>query len=465
MSVQSSAIEVATREGERLQGDVVRLGRFEVVLRMAIASAMLRASEILPEVKITIGERAIYSGRATIHSLVDEGGTVTCELVLEEPGVTLDATFSQNGLSFESFQKTWLAAYRILPEMKIVVSDVGILLSNCRDWLNGLELILQPPKEGGQRNARAQEFLLSLAPRVISSFNGQHERFEEVAYRVEPELRSVHHDFVFRAWREFFLSTPFGDRTFRKPLGYAGDYEMMNMIHRNAPEGRSLFAEAMHLLLVSQWPAQSVRNRIAQIKTTLVDEAARVVRSGRRIRVLNVGCGPAREVQDFLQESLLSDHADFTFLDFNEETLQYVRQAFEEVRRLHGRRATAHVLQMSVHQLLRNAMRKGAQAPEQSFDFVYCAGLFDYLSNATCKALVELFYRWLTPGGLVAVANMHDSKPFRNFIEFILDWHLIYRDARTMWTFCPGHALSQARIIAEPTTVNLFLYVRRPEAS
>jgi extracellular factor (EF) 3-hydroxypalmitic acid methyl ester biosynthesis protein len=69
----------------------------------------------------------------------------------------------------------------------------------------------------------------------------------------------------------------------------------------------------------------------------------------------------------------------------------------------------------------------------------------------------------LTPGGLVVVANMNDSKPFRYFIEFLLDWHLIYRNSRTMWTFCPPEALKEAAVIAEPTTVNLFLQVRRPE--
>ena len=31
---------------------------------------------------------------------------------------------------------------------------------------------------------------------------------------------------------------------------------------------------------------------------------------------------------------------------------------------------------------------------------------------------------------MVIVANMNDTKPFRNFIEFVLDWQLIYRDSR-----------------------------------
>jgi len=38
---------------------------------------------------------------------------------------------------------------------------------------------------------------------------------------------------------------------------------------------------------------------------------------------------------------------------------------------------------------------------------------------------------------MVIVANMNDSKPFRNFIEFVLDWQLIYRDSRKMRALAP----------------------------
>jgi extracellular factor (EF) 3-hydroxypalmitic acid methyl ester biosynthesis protein len=135
-----------------------------------------------------------------------------------------------------------------------------------------------------------------------------------------------------------------------------------------------------------------------------------------------------------------------------------------EIKRKTGRRTGIEIRQMSVHQVLRSAVtRNSSSVAKESYDLIYCAGLFDYLADTTCKALVKLFYHWLGPGGLVMVANMNDSKPFRNFIEFLLDWHLIYRDSRGMWSFCPAEALNHATVVAEPTTVNLFLNVRRPE--
>jgi extracellular factor (EF) 3-hydroxypalmitic acid methyl ester biosynthesis protein len=310
---------------------------------------------------------------------------------------------------------------------------------------------------------QARELLETVAQRVISAFNIQHERFEELAYQIPPALLGAHQEFVRRHWHRLFLCAPFGHRTFHKPLGYAGDYEMMNMIHRNQPEGRTLYEKLIQLLLVSQWPALSVRNRIAHLKKNVVSETARVARSGRRARILNVGCGPARELQDFFQESALSHEVDCTLLDFNRETLDYAGGQLEEVRHRLARRARVTPVNLSVNQLLRRAVRQGNLELGGDFDLIYCGGLFDYLSEHTCTEMVSLFHQNLQPGGLMVVANMNDSKPFRNFIEFVLDWQLIYRTAEEVQRFAPASLREPATVVAEPSAVNLFLHLRKTE--
>lgn len=54
---------------------------------------------------------------------------------------------------------------------------------------------------------------------------------------------------------------PLSYRVLSKPLGYAGDYEMMNLIYRSQPEGHNLFAKCMHNYWLRQPAAQAVRNR------------------------------------------------------------------------------------------------------------------------------------------------------------------------------------------------------------
>jgi extracellular factor (EF) 3-hydroxypalmitic acid methyl ester biosynthesis protein len=259
------------------------------------------------------------------------------------------------------------------------------------------------------------------------------------------------------------MCSPFAYRTYHKPLGYAGDYEMVDMILRSPYEGGSLFAKVVNLWFLSQWPARAHRNRIARLKDLLTQESKRTAGRDQPVRVLNLGCGPAREVQAFMTEEPLCDRAEFTLLDFNEETVQHASRVLEEVKRQYGRRTVIKVQKKSVQQVLKEGAKPAVNIPGQGYDFIYCAGLFDYLPDRTCAQLMNVFYDWLAPGGLVTATNVENCRPFRHMLEFVLDWHLIYRGVKESTALLPQRAASEdTRVAKDPTTVNVFLEVRKP---
>ena len=186
-----------------------------------------------------------------------------------------------------------------------------------------------------------------------------------------------------------------------------------------------------------------------------------MARAGRTARILNIGCGPAKEVQDFLQATPLSNQAEFTLIDFNDETLAHAGGKLVEAKRQFCRQTQVRTQQISVYELLKRTQRRSADA--EKFDLIYCTGLFDYLAPDTCRALLELWDDSLSPGGLALIANMDDTRPFRHFIEFILDWQLIYRDRREILSLVPERCRETTRVTAESTSVNLFLHIRRPD--
>jgi extracellular factor (EF) 3-hydroxypalmitic acid methyl ester biosynthesis protein len=48
-------------------------------------------------------------------------------------------------------------------------------------------------------------------------------------------------------------------------------------------------------------------------------------------------------------------------------------------------------------------------------------------------------------------------------MEYILDWHLIYRDGRQFGALAPDRAPPDSvKVLAEPTGVNVFIEVRKP---
>ena len=464
-TLKQSLVSFRTQAVDRC-GSLQRLGRASATFDLFDTTCVLSTSEVLEEFRIHSGETLTYAGRAIVTDLVNSGHRVVCEVKLDESGSRppLAETLEDQAEVARLFDREfleWQRSFHVVPQLKQVVADVESFLMDVRAWLERIEFGFSAEKNGKNRTgAQEQAILQGVEHRFMTTFNVHLEKFEEIVCAVPKEFRPMHHAYAGQRWQRLFLGSPFGHRTYHKPLGYAGDYEMMNMIHRNRPEGSSLYDKLIHLLLVSGWPAVSVRNRITHLQEHLFHEIARVARAGRRCRILNVGCGPAREVQNLLQQSAVIDHADFTFIDFNEETLTHVRNRFEELKRQHGRQAQLETRRVSVFQLLKRGTCAGRDGPATSFDVIYCAGLFDYLADETCRSVVDLFYHSLKPGGLVLVANMKDEKPFRNFIESVLDWHLIYRDARKMKTLAPPDAADRSRVEAEAVAVNLFLHVR-----
>jgi extracellular factor (EF) 3-hydroxypalmitic acid methyl ester biosynthesis protein len=275
-------------------------------------------------------------------------------------------------------------------------------------------------------------------------------------------LRPAHGSFGRRQLHPLLLCAPFIYRCYTKPLGYAGDYEMMNMIIRNGYEGSSLFAKLVNTYLLDQAPPQAVRNRVGFIKERIFSETARVSRLGQIASIYSLACGPAREVEEFLGEQPLADQAQFRLLDFNEETLRYTGNRLEEVRRKYHRHSNLRLVKNSVQQLLKNSQRPASVEP--GYDLIYCSGLYDYLSDRICQALNTHLYERLRPGGLLVVGNFAPNTPRQNLMEHLMEWFLIYRDSRELAALAPQQASPDDCVIrAEPSGANIFLEVRKPQ--
>jgi extracellular factor (EF) 3-hydroxypalmitic acid methyl ester biosynthesis protein len=247
-----------------------------------------------------------------------------------------------------------------------------------------------------------------------------------------------------------------------KPLGYAGDYEMVNMMLREPLEGASLFAKVVNYCFMNQVPVVAHRNRIDRLVQKLVEESLRTQRSGRGLRVLSIGCGPAIEVQRFLAQCPLAATASLDLLDFNDQTLQHARQALAEVSRSNGRSpARVRLIRKSVQQIVKEASRATQGSTGSTYDLVYCAGLFDYLTDQICRRLMDAMFGWLAPGGLLFTTNVAPYNPIRYGMEHMLDWNLVYRLPHQMLTLQPQRAAEEASVTSDVTGVNVWMEARK----
>lgn len=455
-----------------LRGMPLQYTRFTAAFELYGSGEELRLSEALRCFRIMVRGHTIYAGRAVVRSLVETGPVLICEATLDETAwqdVELDAaTAGGSALAqkFQGFLEEWQKVYRVVPEFKVVLADLQSFLVELRLWVNQLELGMAA-LSAVDRAQKEREVVDGLTPPVVRAIDGFVERFEDIVGRLETPLHPVHRAYLRRQLHPLLLCSPFAHRAFTKPLGYAGDYEVVNMMLRSPYEGGSLFAQVINVWLLGQAPAEAHRNRVAYLKRKLLEEALRATSAGRRLRVFNLGCGPAHEVKLLLREEALADRIDLTLVDFNEETLVRLEGELSGLQQQHARRAGLEFIKKSVHQLLKESSRKEAVTGEPLFDFIYCAGLYDYLSDQVCQRLNDLFYSKLAPGGLLLTTNvsevLNESRPFRYSMEYMLDWMLIYRDGQQFAALKPEAAPDDSlRVISEQTGVNLFMEVRKP---
>lgn len=456
-----------TSQGAEIHANLVRLSRYAAAFEIYNPAIVLRTSEVLDNFKIILRDRAIYSGRAVVRSLLNAGPTLMCEVKLNESSFSILSLASPDAGMRESFGEfigQWQAVYKVIPEFKVVLADMQTFLSDLRLWLDQVELQIRSTPTG-DRTEMERDAVREIGESMVPAFNNLHERLEELSSNIPEELRPTHQNLSRRQLHPLTLCSPFAYRTYSKPLGYAGDYEMVNMIARDPFEGGSLFAKVVNFWFLSQWPATAHRNRINFIKDSLQTETLRGMRLGRPLRVFNLGCGPAREIQHFLTDATVCNHANLTLVDFNEETVQHTTSALNQLKRQSGAQTPLQILKKSVHQIIKEGNKPvvvGAEGPK--YDFVYCAGLFDYLSDRTCRQLMNILYTWLAPGGLLLATNVNDTKPFRHMLEFVLDWHLIYRNKNSALGLVPDEARREDVCIQEDETgVNVFVEIRKPE--
>jgi extracellular factor (EF) 3-hydroxypalmitic acid methyl ester biosynthesis protein len=466
--VDESLVTFRTSQGLETRASLLRLSRHAAAIEIYSPDVVLRTSEVLSDFRIMVHDRTVYSGRTVIAELLNAGTVTVCEALLDDS--FLDTEFfaalgQKDKLSqhFAEFIAHWEKECKVLPEFKVIVADIQTFLISLRGWLEQVELgIRSSPKL--DRMLQERSVINELSQRIVSVLDDLFGKFEEIAARLEEDQRPLHRTYIQHHLHPIVLCAPFAYRSYQKPLGYAGDYEIVNMMLRDPQEGSSLFAKAFNVWLLQQGTATAHRNRIKFLKERILEETARAARAGRRANILNIGCGPAWEIQEFMAETQLSNSALFTLMDFNEETLQYAAQVLRQKQQQFHRTSSVELVKKSVQQLLKGVFRTDSLSPGSKYDLIYCAGLFDYLPDRTCKRLMTLLYQSLAPGGLVLTTNVAPNSPNRGSLELILDWHLIYRDVAKLEALgreeVPPEAL---RVRSDETGLNLFLEARKTD--
>ncbi|MBK1879586.1 class I SAM-dependent methyltransferase [Pelagicoccus mobilis] len=468
--LENESLVVCTNsQGTRIRATLMRMTRYLVTFEVYNPYSILQLSEVLGEFEILINSRKVYSGRAVVSNMVNTGLVLVCEASLDEESwldvEMLSPSNQVSGLAdeFDRLIKDWQKFDLISPQMKVIIADMENLLTDLRRWTEQLEIAVRssPPPTRVQSELEIISRINGLVEPIVDEL---FKKFEILGSTVSEEANSIHRAYCRRQLHPLVLCSPFVHRTYDKPLGYAGDFEMVNMILRNPVEGASIFAKVVNSAFLATAPAEAHRNRIKYLTKALSAETRRCAKAGHGTRIFNLGCGPAMEVREFLTNDDLCERANFALLDFNKETIDQTGSELSELKAKLRRSTPVRMIQRSVNQILREGAKIGNDGEnEVLYDVVYCAGLFDYLSDRVCARLLETFYNMVAPGGVVIATNVDSSNPCKKVMEFVMEWHLIYRDEEGFLELAPKDAPRDGvRVLKDETGVNIFLEIRKP---
>lgn len=440
--------------GESVRGTIVKLQRKSLVMEVYNPYSIVQISEVLGDLTIRIGNKVAYLGKAVVISLVNTGLTAVVSVTLIDEWQDLyDVVITPGavGVEAKAFVQDWTERFQIRRDYQIVVNELRAYLSDVSRWVEQVDLTESLPRVDGRLR---EDIFYELAFPLMTKLGAYLGNLEIEASLVDAELAPAHRSYAQAALHPLLLRAPFVFRAFTKPLGYAGDYEMVNQMLSDPRQGPSTYFQIVNAGFLKTAVAAAHCNRIDILVDFLIGVADSAKKAGRPFRILNVGCGPAIEIQRFLQRYPNPEFLSFDLVDFSEETLARTRGILTGISEQVGKPIIINYIHESVHQLLKRSVDKNSPETKE-YDAAYCAGLFDYFSDKVCSRLTSHFAARTRSKGRLLITNVHSSNPDKFGMEHLLEWYLIYRDEKQMESLLPDGS-SEHKVYVDATGANVF---------
>lgn len=333
------------------------------------------------------------------------------------------------GLQLEESQRE---RDEIPDSLRLAVRDFADIFAEIREDLSTFESELAhvvPEEriklEGGILLHAETRFYEQLTSAVVSF-----EAAASEAYRLGIEKRYAR--FARKLLFPEVLSSPFMARIVERPIGVPGDFNMLGQILGPRFMGGSLYSRLINQWILSNPATDAYRFRINLLEETIRRAAEKGKAEGRSVSILSMASGVAYEIQRYSQNPVEGVDVNITLVDFSEDTLDEAKRQFSRLGVI-PKNVKISFEVSSVIELAnwsrgqRLARGRPGFVPEEEYDVVYCAGIFDYLKDRLIVSVTKYLGTLIKEEGVLVVSNYTNENPFSHFMGLVLDWKLIYR--------------------------------------
>lgn len=239
---------------------------------------------------------------------------------------------------------------------------------------------------------------------------------ENIFAKNETKIYKLKQLFI-RYIRKIFERGEFINWSLHKPLGYAGDYKIIENIYENNPLTAGVDRLFDNYFMMSAISI-AVRNRKNDFKRMITDFVAD--RQGIPLRIMVLASGPCRELRElYAEKGGIYKNVTFDCYDCDPRAIEFSTNALKGISSVNFIHENA----------ARIAFRKDITTLiKTKYDVIYSTGLFDYFEERVSTRLIANLRKLLNPGGIMIISNVRDkySNPSVHFMEWVGEWELVY---------------------------------------
>ena len=301
--------------------------------------------------------------------------------------------------------KKWLG--KILPEVNLLENNWNLYGARPRD----------------------QEEIINLVyNKMRPALNFIRDETNKLLYALDERDLELNFNYIRKEMLEILMLDPLLNRSLTKPLGYAGDFEMMQSIYRNRSEGTNLLGKSLHKWTLTLDSCKAVQNRRVYFYELIKSQ----LESGEKLRVLSIACGPAQEIVSLVNNTPqeILDRAEIYLLDQDKRAINEAKHSIRVALLRNQKKLRVRYLGVELGRF----MVKPKNYISEPLNLIYSAGLFDYIKKSGAQKIVSKLYSVLSNKGEMYIGNFSDESSDAGFMK-VVDWELLYRSDEEILDF------------------------------
>ena len=270
-----------------------------------------------------IGETRLFGGAGRVRRVEPHGLRTVVGLEFTSGYLDIPGIVSEHDnlvLSQALADPLFATSEGILPEFQQLCSEIINLFRSYKGVLENYEARL---KAGGEeREKLLLEALIACEDRMVPQWKDLWYKGNDVLEPVwaDPAVLARHKRYAERVLTPDFMPGAVMKRCYEKPLGYPGDFQIMNYVYEWQRVGNTPYEKLLHRIGIETGACVGTRLRMTQkiVADYIAEEPAETP-----LNIANLGCGSAYEVYDYLKIERLPRPVNFTLIDQDDRALTH----------------------------------------------------------------------------------------------------------------------------------------------